>query len=422
MAASGISTNSHHASVAALRAPEPQEQVEPTMPEEPLETRLRREHAELGLLYAVEQQIAAARALPALVPEILVRVRHWLGFELAAAVIQHDTGGQLFAVHFDGSPIVQTLDSKHVQRLLGHARLPLRFETGTAGNLADLLLELPGLQALEGFSVPVSDGRAQIGILQVVNRTGAVAPEDEVLQGLGRSAVQLGRAVLLMRERAAAERADRLRLLGDAVNSVLEDIRSPLSTVGHCVDSLATDDAAGQRGEYAARADRALEHVDRMTREVLAFVRGQREVSVRPVQLSRFVQDVRELLAPELQRASCTLQIDAEYAGTARFDEGKLMRVLWSLARNACQAGADKFVWRSSRAGEQLLFECADNGRGIPVAAQAQLFESFVTHEHATGSGLGLAMAKKIVDAHCGRMYVSSDRGHGSVFRIELPL
>jgi signal transduction histidine kinase len=116
--------------------------------------------------------------------------------------------------------------------------------------------------------------------------------------------------------------------------------------------------------------------------------------------------------------------VHAEYDGTARFDENKLKRVIFNLARNACQAmgAGGTFTWRVRREDAQLVFECSDTGPGIPKEMEGRLFESFATHGKSDGTGLGLAMAKKIVDAHCGTISCSSVLGQGASFKIALPL
>jgi len=161
--------------------------------------------------------------------------------------------------------------------------------------------------------------------------------------------------------------------------------------------------------------------VERMVQEVLAFARGQREVMADRLPLSRFVEEMRELLEPELSRFGASLEIEGDCAGTARFDANKIKRVLWNLARNAGQAGAKKFTWKLAREGEYLVFECADTGPGIPEELSRRLFEPFASFGKSHGTGLGLSMAKKIIDAHCGRIHVKSEPGRGTVFRIELP-
>ena len=139
--------------------------------------------------------------------------------------------------------------------------------------------------------------------------------------------------------------------------------------------------------------------------------------------MDRFVTAVREMLLPETEQYGATLVINAEYTGTARFDESKVKRVLFNLARNACQAMGQggTFTWTVRRSGELLVFECSDTGPGIPKEMEGRLFETFASHGKVDGTGLGLAMAKKIVDAHCGQITCLTSSGQGTSFRIELP-
>jgi signal transduction histidine kinase len=226
------------------------------------------------------------------------------------------------------------------------------------------------------------------------------------------------------RERTSGERAERLALLGHSVGAILHDLRTPMTAVTGYADMMANEDDRAKRLEHVARIDRALSHMETMTQEVLAFARGQRDVFLQKVYLNHFVEEVRELLIPETSSYGVTLLIEQEYDEVARFDESKLRRVLFNLARNACQAMGDGgcFTWRIRRFGDYLVFECQDTGPGIPREMEGRLFESFASHGKADGTGLGLAMAKKIVDAHGGTIHCSSVPGQGTTFRIELPL
>jgi signal transduction histidine kinase len=79
-------------------------------------------------------------------------------------------------------------------------------------------------------------------------------------------------------------------------------------------------------------------------------------------------------------------------------------------------------VWRISRGdGESLVFELADDGAGIPAAVRSRLFQPFATFGKQGGTGLGLAMARRIVEAHGGTIGAASEDGAGTTFRIELP-
>jgi signal transduction histidine kinase len=110
-------------------------------------------------------------------------------------------------------------------------------------------------------------------------------------------------------------------------------------------------------------------------------------------------------------------------------DRLRLYQVLENLVSNALkftpQGGSVEI--KTTTEGESVLIEVADNGIGIPIADQPRLFERFFRSSAATdqaipGTGLGLAIVKAIVEAHNGRITVVSAEGHGTTFRVELPI
>ena len=94
-----------------------------------------------------------------------------------------------------------------------------------------------------------------------------------------------------------------------------------------------------------------------------------------------------------------------------------------NLVRNGFQAMASGGSLRvaSSHTGSECVIRVADTGQGVPPEMQDSIFEPLVT-TRATGTGLGLALCKRIVDAHGGSISVESTPGEGATFRIELPI
>ncbi len=389
-------------------------------------------NAELQVLYDVEQEIAGAHDLHTMLSGVLERLQTLMKVELAALLLCNANGSQVFSLRRDTPSFdVRAVDARETQQLLLHAQLPVARYADESGAVAELLIAKDtALDVRETYSAPVFDGRVLIGVLQVGNRVrklGAAAldiDEPSMLRLLALVSAQLARGIVALHEREAGERAERLALLGHSVGAILHDMRTPLTAVAGYVELMTAEPSTEVRREHAARVGRALEHMEAMTHEVLSFARGQREVLIGKVYLNKFVEEVREMLVPETARAGVTLEVEAKYDGVARFDESKVKRVIFNLARNACQAmgRGGHFRWTIDRVGEQLVFECADTGPGIPKEMEGRLFESFATHGKTGGTGLGLAMAKKIIDAHCGQIGVRSRPGHGATFRIEIPL
>jgi signal transduction histidine kinase len=160
-----------------------------------------------------------------------------------------------------------------------------------------------------------------------------------------------------------------------------------------------------------------------MQREVLEFARGERSVFLRKVYLNKFFSDVRRQLALETEGLPIELEFHVDTKVVARFDEGRLARVVHNLARNAIEAMGEKGGTLSIGAGldaGDLVITVSDTGPGIPHEIAGQLFQSFVTMGKEGGTGLGLAIVKKIVEEHRGTVAVRSSDA-GATFEVRLP-
>jgi signal transduction histidine kinase len=106
------------------------------------------------------------------------------------------------------------------------------------------------------------------------------------------------------------------------------------------------------------------------------------------------------------------------------FDANRLERVVANLVLNACEAvSPDSGQVVITTTGDQgcLQIRVWDNGPGIPAAIQDSVFEPFVSHGKAEGIGLGLAIAKKIVEDHGGEIYLDKGNNSGTLFTITIP-
>jgi signal transduction histidine kinase len=179
------------------------------------------------------------------------------------------------------------------------------------------------------------------------------------------------------------------------------------------------------RGKYARLILKQFDHIGAMQREVLEFARGERTILARRVYLQKFFEDVRGQLEADLTRRGVKLVVDVQERGTARFDEGKILRVVHNLARNAAEAMGAKggsFTIRVTRdTGDgALVVTFSDTGPGIPKEIEHRLFQSFVTSSKKGGTGLGLAIVKKIAEEHGGSIAVRSS-SRGAAFTLRIP-
>ena len=268
-----------------------------------------------------------------------------------------------------------------------------------------------------------------MGAIALYNKRDKAGFDDEDRSLLLLVAANASTAIRLQMSREQREREDRLSTIGRLLSGVIHDMRTPLTVISGYVQLMQAADVREKRNEYAESVLRQFDHIAAMQREVLDFARGEQNVLVRKVYLETFFKDVKEQLVGQLARFGIELVIDLQDKGTARFDEGKILRVVHNLTRNAQEAMADKggrFTIKVRREKdkkgetEDLVLTFTDTGPGIPKEIEHRLFQSFVTSGKTGGTGLGLAIVKKIADEHGGTVTVHSSR-RGATFELRLP-
>jgi signal transduction histidine kinase/putative methionine-R-sulfoxide reductase with GAF domain len=237
-------------------------------------------------------------------------------------------------------------------------------------------------------------------------------------------------AIQLQLSREAREREERLTTIGRLLSGVIHDLKTPLTVISGYVQLMQHADKRDVREEYAELALKQFDHIGAMQRDVLEFARGEKTVLIRKVYLASFFGDVREQLQMQLARVGVELVIDLADKGVARFDEGKILRVIHNLARNAAEAMGDKggkFTIKVTREKDKtghgddaLVLTFSDTGPGIPKDIEHRLFQSFVTSGKKGGTGLGLAITKRIAEEHGGSVSVHSS-SRGATFKMRLP-
>lgn len=225
----------------------------------------------------------------------------------------------------------------------------------------------------------------------------------------------------LMRHRDALvrrlEHERHLGALGEMSAVLAHEIRNPLASLKGHAQLLAA--ALAEESPQRAKANRVVAEtlrLEKLTTDLLSFVRSG---SVEPVEV-----DPAKLLR-EIAAGFEGARVQVHLAGAPerwRFDPDRIRQVLLNLLENALQASGDAAPAEVSvRVGSgALLFEVRDHGPGIPPGDEQRIFEPFYTRK-ARGTGLGLAVANRIVAQHGGTLTALNHPEGGALFRASIP-
>jgi signal transduction histidine kinase len=385
---------------------------------------------DLDVLYEVERAVTSTEAETDLLERILGK---------AIAVLRAGAGSILLleeekaddALYFrsakgHNSDQLISMSLKPGQGIAGHVA-----ETGHVINVAHAedsqhydrsFAKKLNVQIDAVLCVPIVGEGEIIGALELLNKRGGFSDADARLATL--LAGQAGRAITLRKSRAEGERKARLAAIGQMLSGLLHDLRTPMTVVAGYAELLAVEADAEERKRQSKIILNQLEHLNAMTRETLAFAKGERQVLIRKQYMQAFVAEVKTLLEQEFSRTKIELKVEPTYTGAARFDENKLKRLVFNIARNAIDAmpKGGRFTFEVDRDKDDLVLRFSDNGPGIPDEIADKLFQSFVTMGKKNGTGLGLAIVKTIAEEHEGSVSFKSKAGKGTTFEVRFPV
>ena len=393
---------------------------------------LERRQRELNALYEVEKELSAALDLDDLLSRILAQAITVLGGGAGSIALVDPDGALRFrTVQGPAAPRLLERTLPHGTGILGWSiahRQPavVADPANDPRHAAEVAKEL-GVRPQHLMVAPLVEGDQAIGGIEIIDqrssqRDGDAGWGDDDLKLLVLIAAQAAQAIGMARRRSEQSKSDRLASIGQMLAGLLHDLKTPMTIISGYAQLMAIADAGDVREKYVEQIQRQFDLMAAMTREVLAFARGDTDLVVRKVYLHRYAEELGTQLGAALQGRGVELAIGLKFDGVAFFDEHKLLRVFHNLTSNALDAMPDggKLSIVIDRDGDTLVMSVADTGPGIPPAIQHRLFELFATARKG-GTGLGLAIVKKIIDDHHGE--IRCDTGPtGTTFTIRLPL
>ena len=259
-----------------------------------------------------------------------------------------------------------------------------------------------------------------------------VEGNDEVA-GLARDFNRMARAL-----EAAAEREREMeKMRRDLIAAVSHDLRTPLASTRALIEAVADGVAENPETEarYLSSARRELAHLSRLVDDLFELARidsGMLQLTLEEASLHDLISDTISSFQPQAE--SRNVRLVGEVSGDVDpvlANPPRLQRVLHNLLSNALRhTPADGTVaLRATAQGDEVRVEVSDTGEGIAAEDVHRVFERSFRAERsrtrpeedgAPGAGLGLAIARGLIEAHGGTMSVESDLGRGSRFRFTL--
>jgi len=219
-------------------------------------------------------------------------------------------------------------------------------------------------------------------------------------------------------------RAESLAAVGKAVSEIAHDMKTPLMAIGgftaRVAKKLGSEDPSRKKLEIVIQQTARL---DAMVKEMLAFGKPL-ELDATKTNINDLIEESLAVAQPTAREAGVELEADLEPSLPAlSVDVAKIKQVILNLITNAVQASpaGKKVLVKTHRSGNGIRLEVVDCGCGIREEDRERVFEPFFSTK-GEGTGLGLGIVKKIVEAHGGEVFFDPNAEKGVTFKVRLPV
>jgi len=331
------------------------------------------------------------------------------------------------------SKVLQGTDMVEIRLPIGKGLAGYVAETGETINIPDTYADPrfnPDIDKRSGYHtynmlcMPLKnkDGKI-IGVFQLLNKKqGSFDSEDISFI----DAFSAHASVAIENARMAQEMVqnERLSAVGRMASVIIHDIKNPMGTLR--VYAQVMKKKSGNE-EASKLADDMIHQVDRfvnMTQEILDFTRGVSATNFKEFEFFDVMNSVLNFIEKDLEKNKITLVKNTQFKGTVRLDQDKMVRVFYNIASNARDAmseGGSLTVTTTKHDG-YVRIDFTDTGSGMPDEVKNHIFEPFMSYGKKHGTGLGMAIVKKVIDDHNGKIEIESAVDKGTIISIYLPI
>jgi two-component system phosphate regulon sensor histidine kinase PhoR len=219
----------------------------------------------------------------------------------------------------------------------------------------------------------------------------------------------------------------------ELIGNISHEFRTPLAGIKAMVETLregAVDDRE-TASDFLSRIDDEVERLTQIVAELAELSRietGKAELVLEPVNLNLLVDEATAQLSPQAERRQLTMEKKlTESLPAVQADKTRIRQTIVNLIHNAIKFTdpGGKITVATRVHGGSVTVDISDTGIGIAKSDLPHVFERFYKGDRARsggGTGMGLAIAKHVIEAHGGNIWVQSEEGKGSTFSFSLPL
>jgi len=282
------------------------------------------------------------------------------------------------------------------------------------------------LNMKSALEVQLSVGKEIFGSLTFVSEQAQYGPDDLVFaEDIARHAAM---AIQNARLYTSAERAIRVR--DEVLRFVSHDLRNPINNIQMTAGMLSTASLPQVREKLVQVIHRASERMNRLIEDLIAAARlreGEEiRLDVQPENPASIIDEACEIFSVQAHQRSIELKSQKPHMiPTVKADRHRVLQVLSNLLDNAIKFTPEggSITVSCELHEDRVLFAVRDTGRGIAPEHLSKIFELFWQEKHTAhmGAGLGLAIARAIVEQHGGTIWAESKPGLGTTFFFDLP-
>jgi signal transduction histidine kinase len=227
---------------------------------------------------------------------------------------------------------------------------------------------------------------------------------------------------IIIAYRTINEQLQTFSRIGINASGIIHDLGNPLAILRSCIYSLKQKSEKPDQIAACEKMTKQAEHISRMVMDIKITAQDKKTIGLSrtPTDLKRFLEDI----ISETDFKS-EIEINSKHEGQISIDKDYFERVIWNLIKNADEAlegvAGGRIEISTEEADNSVLICVSDNGPGISKKILKHIFELGQTFGKRGGAGIGLYNCKNIVEAHGGKIWLTSKAGKGTSVCIKIP-